>query len=274
MSTAAAAESAVRQVAPWVEHLARLGYAAKGILYITVGLLASQAAIGRPARAVDTQGALRVVHQASFGTVALLVIALGLMGYAIWRVVEAIVDPDNRGSDLKGVALRISFAIRGLAHAALGVTAFRLALHTQSGSHSDQTRHWTARAFELPGGELLVWAGAIAAAGYGLYQFYRAYAAKLSSQLNLSRLSPAMLRWVIGISRFGMAARGVVFCLIGYLLTHAAAKHNAAEAGGVRRSLGLLAGFGRWPFVIVASGLMAYGAYELLNARYRRIQVG
>ena len=273
MSTAAATESAVRQAGPWVEHLARLGYAAKGVLYITVGLLASQAAFGRPARAVDTQGALRVVHHVTFGRVALLIIALGLMGYAVWRVVEAVVDPDKRGSGIKGMALRLSFAVRGLAHAALGVTAFRIALRPVGGSRSDQIRHWTARAFELPGGELLVWAGAIGVAGYGLYQLYRAYAAKLSRQLDLSQLSTGMLRGVIAVSRFGLAARGIVFCLIGYLLARAAAGHNAAEAGGVRRSLGLLADFGRWPFVVVALGLMAYGVYELLNARYRNIQV-
>jgi uncharacterized protein DUF1206 len=273
MSASAAAESAVRQVAPWVERLARIGYAAKGVLYLTVGLLAAQAAVGRAARAVDTQGALRVVHNVSFGRVALVVIALGLIGYAVWRMVEAILDPEGHGTALKGLALRLSFAIRGLAHGALGLTALKLALRTHAGSRSDQTRNWTAWAFELPAGELLVWAGALGVAGYGVYQLYRAYVAKLSRRLDLSELETSTLSWVIGVSRFGMAARGVVFCLIGYLLTRAAAQHNAAEAGGVRKSLGLLANLGRWPFVVVALGLSAYGVYELLNARYRRIQV-
>jgi uncharacterized protein DUF1206 len=76
-----------------------------------------------------------------------------------------------------------------------------------------------------------------------------------------------------GVSRFGIAARGVVFCLIGFFLARAAAHHDAAQAGGVRESLGLLAGFGRWPFVVVALGLVAYGVYQLVNARYRRIRV-
>ena len=76
------------------------------------------------------------------------------------------------------------------------------------------------------------------------------------------------------MSRFGIAARGVVFCLIGFLMARAAARHDAAEAGGLRKSMDLLAGIGRWPFVVVALGLVAYGVYELVNARYRQIRVG
>jgi hypothetical protein len=260
-------------VGPWVERLARIGYAAKALLYITVGLLAAQAGLGRGGRPVDTQGALRVVHHATFGRWALLLIAAGLIGYAVWRVVEGVVDPDNRGTDAKGVALRTSFAARGVAHGALGVTALRLAVRERTGGSSDQTRQFTEIAFGLPAGELLVWLAALGIAGYGVYQLYRAYASKLSRQLNLAELAGTTERWVVGVSRFGIAARGVVFCLIGFFLGRAAQHHNAAEAGGLGKSLDLLAGMGRWPFVVVALGLVAYGVYELVNARYRRIRV-
>jgi hypothetical protein len=82
------------------------------------------------------------------------------------------------------------------------------------------------------------------------------------------------VRWVVGVSRFGIAARGVVFCLIGFFLIRAAQQHDAGEAGGLGKSLDLIAGLGRWPFVVVGLGLVAYGVYELVNARYRRISVG
>jgi len=266
--------SPTRQVAPWVERLARIGYGAKALLYITIGLLAARAGLGRGGRTTDTQGALRTVHDAQFGRIALLIIAAGLAGYALWRLVEAVIDPDHRGSDLKGIALRSSFAIRGIFHGGLAVTAVRLASRERAGAHADQTRHWTAVVFGLPAGELLVWLLTLSIAGYGVYQLYRAYASKLSSQLELSRLGPSSRSWVVGVSRFGMASRGVVFCLVGYLMARAAMQHDASEAGGVRKSLGILAGLGRWPFVIVALGLIAYGVYELVNARYRRINVG
>lgn len=263
----------MRDVAPWVARLARVGYAAKALLYITIGILAAQAAFGPGGRTTDTEGALKIVHDMKFGQIVLLVIAAGLMGYALWRVVEAIVDPDGRGRTAKGLALRSSFAARGLFHGALGIAAFRAALGLGGGGTDDQARELTASAFRIPGGELLIYAGAAFVAGYGVYQLYRSYASKLGRQLELGALSQEMRPWVVRVSRFGIAARGVIFCLIGFFLARAAQRHNAAEVGGIRESLNMLASLGRWPFAVVALGLIAYGVYELVNARYRRINV-
>jgi hypothetical protein len=261
------------EVAPWVESLARVGYAAKAILYVTVGYLASQAALGTGGRVTDTRGALKVVHDASFGRVLLFVVGAGLLGYALWRIVEAVVDPERRGTGWKGLAVRAGFLVRGLAHGALAFTAFRFALHERTGGGGNQARHWTARAFDLPAGELLVGLAAAYVAGYGVYQFYRAWSPKMERHLQLGELPQDFRRWVLGVSRFGIAARGVVFCLIGLFLMRAALQHDAAEAGGIRESLRTLAGLGRWPFILVAFGLVAYGVYEMVNARYRRISV-
>src|SRR5215210_6588585 len=140
----------MRDVAPWVERLARVGYAAKALLYITIGILAAQAAFGPGGRTTDTQGDLRVVHDMTFGGIVLWVIGAGLLGYALWRVVEAIVDPDGRGSNAKGLAMRAGFAIRGLFHGALGVAAFRAALGRQGGASNSQAREITASAFRVP----------------------------------------------------------------------------------------------------------------------------
>jgi hypothetical protein len=261
----------MRDVAPWVERLARVGYLAKAMLYITIGLVAARAAFG-PGRTTDTHGALRLVHGMTFGRVILVVMAGGLIGYAVWRVVEAIVDPDGRGFDAKGVALRAGSAARGLLHGALAVTALRLAYGDRAATGQDQAREWTSVAFHLPGGALLVWIAAGSVTGYGVYQLYRSYAPKLGRQLDLSQLREPARAWVVGVSRFGIAARGVVFCLIGFFLARAASQHDAAQVGGIRESLGMVARFGRWPFVVVALGLAAYGIYELVNARYRRIR--
>jgi hypothetical protein len=263
-----------REAAPWVELLARVGYAAKAMLYLVVGSLAGAAVMGRSARAVDTQGALRTVHRMDFGRLVLLVMAAGLLGYALWRLVEGIFDPEHRGSNPKALAVRAGLVVRGLIHGGLALTALRLATRDRPLPHADQIRRWTTRVLELPGGELLVWLAALGIAGYGLYQFYRAYAAKLSHQLDLSELSTRSTRWVVGVSRFGLAARGVVFCLIGYLLARAAQHHDPAQAGGVRKSLRMIALMGQWPLASIGLGLIAYGVYELLNARYRRIRVG
>jgi hypothetical protein len=262
----------MRDVAPWVERLARVGYAAKALLYITIGIVAAQAAFGPAKKTTDTQGALRLVYGMTFGRIVLLVMAGGLVGYAVWRVVEAVVDPDGRGLGAKGLALRAGSAGRGLLHGALGITAFRLAYGDGSSTSGNQARDWTAAAFDWPGGELLIWLAAASVAAYGVYQLYRSYAPKLGRQLDLSQLRDPALGWVVGVSRFGIAARGVVFCLIGFFLARAASQHDAGQVGGIRESLRMVANIGRWPFVVVALGLVAYGIYELVNARYRRIR--
>lgn len=268
-----AEEGVARQAAPWIERLARLGYAAKALLYATIGGLAAQVALGTGGEITDSRGALRTVLQAPYGRVMLVVIAAGLLGYALWRLVEAVTDPEGRGTDAKGIALRASYAVRGLLYLGVALSALRLATGSASGG-GDRQDEWTAWALDLPGGTLLVWAAGAGVVGFGLYQLYRAYAVEVTRRLELGSLSPDMRRWAIGLSRFGIAARGVVFCLVGSFLVRAASQHNARAAGGVEQSLDVLAGIGTWPLAVVAGGLVAYGAYELLKARYRRIRAG
>jgi len=259
-------------VAPWIERLARVGYAAKALLYATVGILAAQAALGRGGRTTDTRGAMGEVLGAPYGRALLYVVVAGLFGYALWLVVRAVADPEGKGSGLKGIALRLGYLIRAFFHGALALGALRLA-RGEGGAGGEGAERWASRLMELPLGELLVWLAAAGIAGYGLYQIYRALSNKISRHLALGELPAGTARWVLGVSRIGVAARGVVFCVIGYFFLQAAAQHDASEAGGVEASLRALSDIGRWPFLVVALGLVAYGVYELVNARYRRIRV-
>ena len=261
------------EVAPWIERLARVGYAAKAILYATVGILAAQAALGKGGGTTDTGGALRELLQAPYGRAMLIVIAVGLLGYTVWLFVRAATDAERKGHGAKGIALRLGDAVRGVAHGALALAAFRLARGDGGGGRGDGAREWAGRAMDVPFGEGLVWIAAAGVGGYGLYQLYRSWAAKLGRRLALGELPPDIARWVVAVSRFGIAARGVVFCFIAYFLARAAAQHDPSEAGGLKESLGALAEVGRWPLAAVGLGLVAYGVYELVNARYRRIQV-
>jgi len=265
-------EDAAHEVAPWIVLLARLGFLAKALLYATIGILAAQAALGSRGRTTDIGGALREVVRAPLGDVMLLAIAVGLAGYALWRVVDAITDAEGRGRDPKGIASRVGSAFRGLAHAGLALAAFRLATGSGNGDGA-RSEQLVARALDLPAGQWLVWLGAGAVLGYGGYQLYRAYAAKLGRRLSLAALPAGPARWVIALCRSGIAARGIVFVLIGVLLVRTAARRDPEQAGGIRESLEMLAGMGRWPLTVVALGLVAYALYELLNARYRRIRV-
>ena len=261
-----------RDVAPWIETLARVGYVAKALLYATVGVLAAQAALGRGGRTTDLGGALREVVRAPMGNVLLIVIALGLVGYALWRIVDAITDAEGKGGDSKGIARRLGSAVRGLAHGALALAAWHLA--TGSGNGGGEDSDEAARTLlDLPFGGWLLWLAAGGVLAYAGYQLYRAWKAKLGSQLDLGALPAGTAHWIIGVCRAGLAARAVVFALIGVLLVRAARERDPEEAGGLSDSLEMLADMGRWPLVVIALGLVAYAVYELLNARYRRIRV-
>lgn len=258
-------------VAPWIERLARVGFVAKAMLYVTIGLLAASAAVGRGGGATDTRGAMSRVVEAPFGRVLLIIAAIGLIGYSVWRVVQGIKDPEGRGSDAKGLSLRASFIARGLGHALLAFTAFRIAMGN-GGGDGNRSEDATARALELPGGTAIVWIIALGVAGFGIYQLYRAATSKLSKQLNRGEMHAETGGWVVTVSRFGIAARGLVFVAIGWLLVQAARSHDASEAGGIADALTSVSSLGRLPFLAIALGLIAYGGYELLNARYRRIK--
>jgi hypothetical protein len=264
----------VDDVAPWITRLARLGYAAKAVLYTLVGVLAFGVGRGTGGRTTGSRGALVTILSAPFGRILLALIAAGLVGYAVWRVVEGITDPDRRGSDLKGLALRGSFIGRGLLHGLLGISAARVALSGVSSEDDGQTaERWSARLLEAPGGETLLMGVGLALIGFALYQLYRAVTAKISRRIDLSAMTPAGARWAVVVSRFGIAARGIIFGLMGAAVFRAARQHDASEAGGTGESLQAIAQLGRWPLMLIALGLIAYGGYELINARYRRIRI-
>jgi hypothetical protein len=260
---------AKEDVAPWIERFARVGYAAKALLYGTVGALAAGAAFGN-GQTTDSRGAMVRLVSAPFGRALLAAMAIGLIGYAAWRCVSAVVDAERRGNDAKGIGLRISFFVRGLAHAALGYTAGRFAFGSP-GASPDRSEQATGAAMRLPGGTAILWVIAFGIGAFGLYQLYRAVTAKLSKQLAQGEARADVGGWVIAVSRFGIAARGLVFVAIAWLLGRAAADHDPSKAGGVEDALLSLAGLGSLPYLAIAIGLIAYGVYELLNARYRRI---
>jgi hypothetical protein len=256
---------------PWIEILARIGFVAKGVLYATIGMLAGCAGLGYGGATTDTRGAMTRLLSLPFGRVVLLAVAVGLAGYAVWRCVEGIADPEHRGNDARAMAVRSSFVVRGAAHLWLAFGAIQATLGHPSSSGGTQSRQATATVFRFPKGDWVVLAAALGIGGFGAYQVYKAFAAKLHRHVNEREVTDEAGGWLIVVSRIGIAARGVVFMAIGVLLFHAAREHDPGKAGGIADALNEVARLGQWPFVATAAGLIAYGVYELLSARYRRI---
>ena len=267
-------DTAKHEVAPWVERLARMGYASVGVVYAVMGVLAIAAGLGQRRSSTDHHDVLMTILEQPFGHVLLAILALGLLGYALWRFVAGFNDSEHRGREAKGLALRAGSIFRGIFYTGFAIEVIRLALrHGGGGSGGDaKAKHWTATLMDKPFGRWLVGIAGLIVVGYGLYQVASAWRAKLSKQLRLDPMQASMRRKIIGVSRFGIGARGVVFLAVGASLLIAAWRHDPGQARGTAGALRMLADpFGGLLLVPIGLGLAAYGIYGWINARYRII---
>lgn len=256
----------------WIELLARFGYAAKGLLYLIVGLLAMPVALGIGSNATGTSDALEIIVTQPFGKLLLSAIALGLVGYALWRFIQAFIDPEHRGTDAKRVVQRLGYTLSSVSYAGLAFTAVQFVVGSGS-NDSNWRQDWTARLLAQPFGQWLVGIVGVLVLGVGVSYLYTAFTAKFRERLHLAQMSTAQVKWATRIGRFGIAARGIAFGVIGLLLIQAALQSDADEAQGLGGALQTLAEepLGRGILGAISVGLVAYAMHMLVLARYRQI---
>jgi uncharacterized protein DUF1206 len=251
------------------EWLARAGFAARGIVYVIIGILAIKLALGSGGTSANQQGALRTIAAQPFGKVLLILVAIGLGGYALWRLARAVVGHGPEGSD-SGVDRVAAFA-SGIVYAGLCAIAVEILLGSGGGSGGAQKT--TAGVFGWPAGTWLVGIAGVVFIGVGLYQGYRGISKDFLDDSKTERMSPRIRRWVEWIGTVGHLARMVVFCLVGIFLIRAAIDFDPNKAVGLDGALAKVdhASYGPFLLGLVAAGLIAFGVYSLSDARYRRI---
>jgi hypothetical protein len=252
----------------WIVPLARFGYAAKGVVYLIIGGLAALAAFRKGGKTTDSRGALEEILFQPYGKFLLGAVAVGLIGYALWRVVQAVKNTEN-----KGLATRVGYAVIGFLYAGLALSAARMVMGSGGAGGGEPAQEWTARLLAQPFGQLLVGAVGGGIIAFGLYQFYKAYTAKFREDLMTGEMSQNARTFALRTGQFGLSARGFVFGIIGFFLILAALRSDASEAQGLSGALRALEQqtFAPWLFAVAALGLAAYGFYMLVLARYRRI---
>ena len=265
----------------WYAVLARVGLVAKGISYGLVGGLALAVAAGHGGKATSRTGALATVADESWGKLLLILLALGFAAYAIWRVVQAVAErEDPSDGEAKGPAKkwgkRAGYLGRGLIYAGLTYTTVRLL--TGSGaeqSQNEKARQTTAAVFDWPGGRWIVGAAGLVIIGAGLWNLYRGVSTKFEDKWR-GGMSRTEQTWGSRAGVVGHVARGVVFGLIGIFMTKAATDYDAQDAIGFDGALRKLAeaAYGPWLLGLTAAGLVAYGIYCLVDARYRDVSAG
>jgi hypothetical protein len=263
--------------ADWFKNLAKAGFIALGIVYCLVGALAFMAAFevgGKTTQDTDQKGAFRFLLEQPFGRALIGLVALGLACYTIWRLTAALLDPERKGSDAKGMAHRIGYASSGLFYGTLAFYAASLALGNDSGSGQGDSRQTLARELlHQPFGQWLVGAVAVGTMLFGAYQIYRAVSGKYRRKIQESKLRTEGKTMLVRAGLAGYIARGLVWILIGYLFLQAALHANAREAGGTSKAFALLehATYGSLLLGAVALGLICYGVFMFIRARCEAI---
>ena len=256
----------------WIERAGRIGLVAKAVSYAIIGVLALQVALGQGGAAADREGVLRRIATESWGTAALVALAVGFACYAVWRVAEAVFDRQHEGDGPKGLAKRARSFVIALVYAASAAAAVAL-LRSASADTGGNESEETARVLEWPAGRWIVLAVAAAFVGDGLYNLYRGWTKKFRKRLDEGRMHGTVHVWAMRSGVVGHIARGVVFAIIGVFLGKAALEYDPSEAVGIDGALLKLVEqpFGQWLLGLVAAGLVAYAVYCLVEARYRRI---
>jgi hypothetical protein len=256
---------------PTLEWLARWGYGARGVVYLLVGGLSVLAALGSGGQTGGSESALGTLLNEPFGWIILSIIALGLAFFALWRVIEAVTDADNRGSSAAGIAVRTGRAIGGLVYVGLAVSTLSLAFGRRVGGGDDSAaQDWTAWLLAQPFGRWAVGLIGLAVAGIGFRFLHCAWKGTVATHL---RCPAHTTRWVVPLGRFGFGGRGVVFLLIGGFLVLAAYHGNSSDARGLGGALRSLQGqpYGWILLAATAAGLAPFGLFGLVQAIYRRI---
>jgi hypothetical protein len=257
----------------WIVWAARMGHVATGSVYLVVGGIALVAAFDFRLDPKGAQEALRVLVARSPGTWLLIVLATGLAADFVWQIVRAVFNVDRASVDLKGYAERLGWLISGAIHLGLAVSVVKLALAVPQRSSEHQAQASTAAAMTLPFGRWIVTAIGTVIIIVGVQLFYRAWTGDVDRWLDLRSMGRLARALILGLGRFGLAARALLFCTGGLLLASAALERHPWAARGVGGTLRALNSTAAGPVVLAAvgAGLMGFGIVELVSARYRRI---
>lgn len=253
--------------------MARTGFIAKGVVYLIIGVLTFKAAFDMGGQKAGQMQVLEFLEKQTFGNILLILMAIGLACYAAWRFIQAVKDPEHIGNDSKGKAKRVAFFLSGLLYLGFGVLAALKAFGSGSGSSGSSG---SAQQSSFLASETGLWIIGIVGAGIiiaGIFQFVKAYKNDYQKKFDLSSFTePKKREGIEKTAEFGLSARGVIFLIIGFFAIKAALNSNPSNIKTTKEAFSFIqeSNYGPWLMGLVAAGLIAYGLYMFLMAKYRR----
>jgi hypothetical protein len=255
-----------------LQWLARAGYAARGCVFVILGYFTALAAISSHVHPVDSKDALRRLLTQPTGSVLLLALAVGLLCFAFWRETQCFADADDCGNDAKGLARRVTYGAAGLFYAGFASVAISLAIGARgANTNTDATvRDWTAWLLAKPMGQWLIASAGIAILVTALCIAVAGVRAEYKQRLALKE-KPRLFVTALGL--VGYLTRAAVFGIIGTFVIYAAIDSNAHEATGLAGALDIIKRqpSGATLLGITAAGFLAFGAYGIAEAVFRKV---
>lgn len=261
--------------------IGRAGWFAKGVVYVVTGALAllivseasgwSSADTGSEEEASPT-GALKAIAQLTGGAVLMWALALGMLVYAAWRVVTALLPG---GTDAKAWFQRIGYVVSAVSYTTFALTAVSLARRAGAESDGNSTvKSLSADVMAYTGGRVLVGAIGAVLIGVGIYRLVKGVHRDVTDELDLSELSPQRRRWTERLGAAGEIGRGLGMGLIGFFLISAAVTYDPDEGTGLDGALRRLATESLGLLVVLAVGLgfAAYGLFCLSTFTHRELE--
>jgi hypothetical protein len=257
---------------PYLGWLARIGLAARGTMYILIGIIAVEIATGNSSQQADRTGAVRLVAKTPFGSLILWLLVIGFAGMTLWRLSEAIWGAAGEGG--RKASKRAANLARAIFYGAVTYGILKYALGVGAPSSSDkESQDLTAEALKVQGGQVIVGVVGAVVICAGLYVAYRAFKRKFLKHLRLGSASARTRKVVTRLGQVGGIARGIVFVTVGIFLIVAAQDANPKQAKGIDTALRALAHTpaGPWLLIVIALGLITFGVYSWCEARWRAV---
>lgn len=252
-----------------IKWLARTGFIAKGVVYVLLGVIAVMAAFhmgGQSSRDADKTGVFAFVKDGFGGNWLLPLLGAGLACYSAWRLIEAYHAFSARGKERwKGAVYFFSAII----HISLAVTAFRAGFGS-SGGKKDSQQQFASELLSKPFGQWLLGIAALVIAGVGIYQIYYGLSEKYRKHVRGMNLHNNAGNVLLYAGKFGYAARGFVWLIIAYLFLRGAFRSSASQTGDTGKAFQFVqeSTYGTYLLALLGLGLIAYGLFNFIRARY------
>jgi Domain of Unknown Function (DUF1206) len=280
LAPTADARAKARSGSGWYAVLARTGLVAKGLSFGIVGFLAAKLAVGHGGEVTSREGALQTIAHHSYGKFLLILLACGFAAYALWRFVQAFAERDDPGDgatgDLKKWGKRAGYVGRGLIYGGLAYSSVKILLGAAQKSQNQRAHKTAAQILSWPAGTWIVGAIGVLIIGAGLWNLYRGLSGSFEDRWRTGQMSHTARTWGVRVGVLGHLARAVVFSLIGIFVVKAALDYNPRDAIGIDGALQKLAHASYGPYLlgVTAAGLVCYGLFCLVDARYRDVSTG